>query len=72
MNYDVKIEDQDKIETHADKKVWSLFANYFGEVNSYLLTLKEAKEMVVPAIDEDGFCQSDLIIYTAGLKDSAQ
>lgn len=54
---------QEEIEKFRDKKVWSLWANYFGEVNSYMLTYDEAVKMIDAAVDEDGFEEEDLIIY---------
>ena len=59
-------EPADIIDEYKDDKVWSLYANYFGEVNSYLLTLDGAIKMITPAVEEDGFEKDDLIIYIAG------
>lgn len=59
-------EPADIIDEYKDDKVWSLYANYFGEVNSYLLTLDGVIKMITPAVEEDGFEKDDLIIYIAG------
>jgi len=59
----VKVEDLDILDVRGGEKIWSLFANNFGEVNSYLLTFNEAAEMVVPAVEEDNFEENDLTIY---------
>jgi hypothetical protein len=45
------------------KKIWSLYADYFGEVNAYRLTYDEAVSMVVPAVEEDGFVPDELTVY---------
>ena len=45
-------------------KVWSLGTNDgFGEINSYMLTLQEAVDMIKPAIEEDGYNENDLYIF---------
>ena len=45
-------------------KVWSLGSNEgLGEVNSYMLTLQEAIDMIKPAIEEDGYNENDLYIF---------
>lgn len=53
---------EDEIRQYRHSKVWSLYANYFGEVNSYMLTYNEAVRMIDPAVNEDGFSRKDLII----------
>ena len=62
-NLKVTIEDKELVETRANERIWSLYANYFGEINSYKLTFNQAIDMIDYAIDEDGFCIDDLIIY---------
>ena len=45
-------------------KVWSLGANDgLSEINSYMLTLQEAIDMIKPAIEEDGYNKNDLYIF---------
>ena len=45
-------------------KVWSLGTNDgLGEINSYMLTLQEAIDMINPAIEEDGYDKNDLYIF---------
>ena len=45
-------------------KVWSLGTNDgLGEINSYMLTLQEAIDMIKPAIEEDGYNKNDLYIF---------
>ena len=45
-------------------KVWSLGANEgLSEINSYMLTLQEAIDMIKPAIEEDGYSENDLYIF---------
>lgn len=61
----VKVEDVNLIATKGEERIWSLFANNFGEVNSYLLTFEEAKNMIFPAVEDDGFDENELTIYAA-------
>ena len=45
-------------------KVWSLGTNDgLEEINSYMLTLQEAIDMIKPAIEEDGYDKNDLYIF---------
>ena len=45
-------------------KVWSLGTNDgLGEINSYMLTLQEAIDMIKPAIEEDGYNKNGLYIF---------
>lgn len=45
-------------------KVWSLAsADGIGEINSYMLTLQEAIDMIIPAIEEDGYDKNNLYIF---------
>ena len=45
-------------------KVWSLGTNDgLGEINSYMLTLQEAVDMIRPAIEKDGYNENDLYIF---------
>ena len=45
-------------------KVWSLGSNEgLGEINSYMLTLQEAIDMIEPAIEKDGYDKNDLYIF---------
>lgn len=45
-------------------KVWSLGANDgLSEINSYMLTLQEAIDMIKPAIEKDGYNKNDLYIF---------
>ena len=45
-------------------KVWSLGTNDgLSEINSYMITLQEAIDMIKPAIEEDGYNKNDLYIF---------
>ena len=51
-------------EKESTDKIWSLGTNDgLEEVNSYMLTLQEAIDMIKPAIKEDGYNENDLYIF---------
>ena len=51
-------------EKESNDKVWSIGANEgLSEINSYMLTLQEAIDMIKPAIEEDGYNENDLYIF---------
>ena len=51
-------------EKESNDKVWSIGANEgLSEINSYMLTLQEAIDMIKPAIEEDGYSENDLYIF---------
>ena len=51
-------------EKESMDKVWSLGTNEgLEEVNSYMLTLQKAIDMIKPAIEEDGYNENDLYIF---------
>jgi len=73
INNDViKVDDEELLPVRKDEKIWSLWANHFGEVNAYRLTFQEAVGMVIPAIEEDGFRIDDLVIFAPYKNEKAE
>jgi len=58
----VKVETENSTDDEFEEKVWCLYGDSFGEINSYYLTLREAINMAYQSIDDNEFEPHDLII----------
>lgn len=60
LGVNIEILESDK--PSINDKVWVVYAEDFGEVNSYYLTLENAIEMALNIIDDGEFCPKELTI----------